>query len=86
MSILMESAKDNGWQITAYALEDDAEAMFEDLKTRLVKNIVFYAGFEENIKPTINAVSPAISFPEIQCCSKRVTDCSDSSNPLSAIF
>lgn len=55
MSILMESAKDNGWQITAYALEDDSEAMFEDLKTRLVKNIVFYAGFEENIKPTINA-------------------------------
>ncbi|XP_072038079.1 glutamate receptor 1-like isoform X1 [Amphiura filiformis] len=55
MSALMEVAKENGWQIIGYGLEDDLEAMFEDLKTKKVKNILFYCGFEENIVPVRNA-------------------------------
>ncbi len=52
----MEQAADNNWQITACALTDDLEAMFEELKTKKVKNIVFYAAIEENIIPVGDAV------------------------------
>ncbi len=57
MSALMEEAKDYGWQIIGYGLEDDLEAMFEEMKTKKVKNIVFYAHVIENIKPVRDAVS-----------------------------
>ena len=57
MSALYEGAMDNGWQIIPYAMEDDLEAMFDEMKMKAVKNIIFFAGFEENVKPIINAVS-----------------------------
>ncbi|XP_072038081.1 glutamate receptor 1-like isoform X3 [Amphiura filiformis] len=55
MSAMLELSKDNGWQMIGYGLEDDLEAMFEDLKLKKVKNILFYCGFEENIIPVRDA-------------------------------
>ena len=57
MNAMFEMSMDYNWQIIPYAMEDDLEAMFDEMKTKKVKNILFYAGFEENIKPIINAVS-----------------------------
>ena len=57
MNAMFEMSMDYNWQITPYGMEDDLEAMFDELKMKKVNNILFYAGFEENIRPIINAVS-----------------------------